>query len=115
MAKQPEARFKNKIVPLIRKLPNTDGFIKEAGAIIGLLDSYWCINGRFVGLEFKKDLQETFKNDRRTIHQRRTIEKIIAAGGYAKFVYPENWEETYADLSAIALGPERPPLRINWR
>lgn len=107
MARQLERNFKKKVVALLKALPNTDGFVKEAGAIRGLLDTYWCINGYFVALELKKNEAESRKNDARTKLQWQTIHKIRAAGGYAEMVYPENWDVIYTTLSAIA---EPPPV-----
>lgn len=102
MARQLERNFKKTVLALMRKLPRTDGFVKEAGAIRGLLDTYWCVNGHFVGLELKKSQAESLKSDARTKLQWQTIKKIRAAGGFAEMAYPENWNEIFLRISTLA-------------
>lgn len=100
--KQPETKFKEKILPLLKALPNS-WFIKtQMLSLIGIPDILGCLNGYFVALELKKERKEAFKKHGRVRLQGHILMLIRDAGGYGEFVYPENWEEIHGELSLIA-------------
>lgn len=96
MAKKPETRFKEKIVPKLKALGGW-GFKTQQVALMGIPDILWCFNGLFVALELKAT-----KHDKATKLQQKILDDIKAAGGYAEVVHPDNWEEIYADLKVLA-------------
>lgn len=87
-----EAAYQRKLIQRLRKLPKTWWAIKEARAIRGLPDIYGCVNGNFVTLEVKKNQAEAMETTGRIVLQRKTINDVKDAGGFAEFVYPENEE-----------------------
>ena len=100
--KQPETKFKEKIFPILKLLPNSFYFSAQMKSIRGIPDIVGCINGVFVGLELKKNRAESRRKTGRTVLQGHRLIQIRNAGGYGEFVYPENWEEIHKELSAIA-------------
>lgn len=103
MAKQPETKFKEKVLPMLRKLPKS-WFIKtQMLSLVGVPDIIGCVNGRFVALELKKSRKEAEKAHGGAVLQRHLLAKIRRAGGFADFCYPENWGEIHEGLSRIAV------------
>lgn len=96
---QPETRFKNRIRPLLKALPNTWLTKTQQRALRGTPDFLMCVNGRFVALELKKSSKE--KPDPLQLHN---LELIQKAGGVGLVVFPENWNEVYDQLKTIAGG-----------
>ena len=82
-----EKAFQTKLIKLIEK---NNGYVVKfnASAIskIGVPDLLACINGKFVGLEVKKE------NGKPTDIQLWNIEKIKKSGGIAMVVKPSNYE-----------------------
>jgi hypothetical protein len=100
--KQPETLFKQKILPLLRALPNSF-FIKiQMLAVLGIHDIIGCLNGKFIALELKRNRTEAARKTGRTKLQGYILLQIRGAGGYAEFVYPENWEKIHGELSEIS-------------
>lgn len=60
-----------------------------------------CVRGIFVGLEYKAT-----SSSRVDPLQRLKLSRIIAAGGYAAIVFPENANEILGDLLWLANRPE---------
>lgn len=88
----------------LEKLPNSYWEPKvESQNIRGVLDRRGCINSIFVGLEFKRSKKDAMEKTGRIVLQRRTINQIILAGGFADFVYPENWKDVFDTLTQLAL------------
>lgn len=100
--KQPETKFKEKVLPLLRALPNS-WFIKtQMVALLGIPDILGCLNGHFVALELKKSRTEAEKKHGRVRLQGHILMQIRNVGGYGEFLYPENWDEIYSQLSHIS-------------
>lgn len=96
-----ESKFENKCIQELRKLPNSFWPEKvESKMIRGLNDRTGCVLGKYVALEFKMD-QNCLK-DPRTKLQEYVLDLIEDSGGYAAFVYPENWPVIYNDIRKIA-------------
>lgn len=65
----------------------------------GVPDVIGVINGKFVALELKASNKGHGGAGEKL--QDHVINKIKKHGGYAKKVYPENWEETYSELQSL--------------
>ena len=89
-----ESEFRDRLVkPYLKKI-KAYFFVKEALALLGIPDIIGCHNGKFFAMELKRS-----KNSHRRKMQAYVIGKIKQAGGFAEFVYPENWEQIKKDLS----------------
>ena len=90
----PENKFKNgKLKRELKKIPNLYYFVKEAGSLRGIADIVGLCNGHYFSLEVK-----AAKNSPRTKLQERHLRLVIAAGGFAEFIYPENCDEILKKL-----------------
>ena len=94
-----EAPFRKKVDVELKKLPNSHWFSIQQIAIRGTPDKLGCLNGTFVALEYKRSGEA-----KRSALQKRNIRKINEAGGYGRFVYPENWAPILQELKGIANG-----------
>lgn len=104
---QSESEFEKTAVTRILLLPRTFGLPKlEHGSIRGIPDRLFCVNGIFCALEFKKNKKEAMANTGRIVLQKKTINEIRSAGGYAVIVCPENWGDVFFDLQIIAQAEE---------
>lgn len=65
----------------------------QAASIRGIPDVEACFYGWYVALECKRD-----KNARREPLQLFTLDRIQLAGGFARIVYPENWDEVLSEI-----------------
>lgn len=110
MAKGPEKKFEARITPKLRSIENTWWGTTQPGSIRFLPDKWGCVNGVFVWLELKKSEAEAKKKSGRNVMQQHMISVIQATGGYAKFVYPENWEKVYREIQEIAKSMD--PMRL---
>lgn len=100
---KPESKFRqHHVVPFLKTLPNTyyDG-IQQASKS-GSLDFYLCVNGRFVGMELKKDELAVVSD-----LQKHHLQKIQRAGGDAFLVYPKNFDRIREYLEQLAKGAPR--------
>lgn len=97
MAKKPETVFKERIQPRLKALKNSWWEKIQQVGVIGTPDILGCVSGIFVALELKKD--EKAPIEPLQIHK---LKKIEQAGGVAFIVYPENWDEVYAQLQLLA-------------
>lgn len=111
MSKKPETKFKEKILPLLRELPNTWAEKIQQVSLRGTPDILGCFNGHFVAIELKKDLKELEKKDATSILQDYKLEKIRAAGGIAIKVSPEGWDEVYKFLQELSNGTKIKKVR----
>lgn len=95
-----EKQFENKIKKFLETLPKEWHFKHWAGQYskAGIPDIIGCINGRFVGIEVKAS------NGKPSMLQIRNIKQINEAGGYARIIYPEQFDELKEDLSSISKG-----------
>lgn len=88
MSEKSEKNFENKIKKFLNTLPNTWHFKHWAGPYSpsGIPDIIACINGRFVGIEVKKDSGKVSKL------QERNIRLINNANGVGIILYPNNFD-----------------------
>lgn len=93
-----EADFQRKLIKLLRTIPNSKWFVKEAKAIRGIPDIIGCIAGKYVALEVKRSEAESKGNTGRIVLQKQFIKEVVKAGGYACLIYPENHQEILEDL-----------------
>jgi Holliday junction resolvase len=77
-------------------MPGTVWFSIQQVAINGTPDILGCANGIFVALELKASAKS-----RRSKLQEYNIKKINDAGGFARFVYPENWDYVQEELKKL--------------
>lgn len=96
-----EKNFQKKVLLLLRKIPNSYFFKKEAVALRGIPDIIGCVNGTFVALELKKSEKEA--NTKRKGHtlQKHNINLIREANGLGFVVYPENLDEIFIKLRSL--------------
>ena len=101
-----ESKFEKKCIIELRKLPYSYWPDKvDSPTIRGIPDRVGCVMGVYCALEFKRNKTEARKQTGRTVLQRKTLRDIHAAGGFAAFVYPENWDHVLNKIKAIiALG-----------
>ena len=93
----PEARFARRV----------DGFLSSLNCLvyninmmsqIGVPDRIGCVRGRFFAMEIKKSRAASNKKSSTIALQHYNIEKIQANGGFATFVYPENFSQVKKDF-----------------
>jgi hypothetical protein len=94
--KKPETRFRERFVKKLKKLPNTHFFSIQQVAIRGVPDLLGLVDGRFVALELKASSKANV-----TELQKIALQKIAAAGGIARVVYPENELEILGELECL--------------
>lgn len=99
MSKQPETKFKEKVITDLKKLPNTWFTKIQQLAKSGDPDFACCINGMFVAIELKKDAKS-----KPSPLQQWVLEAIVEAGGIACVANPENWKSTLEELTKLANG-----------
>lgn len=94
-----EKDFENKIVKTFLKSLNKCWFFKVHGGsmfqVAGIPDIIGVVNGKFIALELKAEKGTPSQL------QLRIIRLIKAAGGYAKVVYPKDWEEVEEELRRL--------------
>jgi len=96
MASKPETVFRARCQEKLKKLNGYYISIQQV-TIVGHPDKLACIWGRFVALEFKKTAKE--KPTPMQIYNEKIIKKN---GGLHFYVFPENWEEVYAELKKLS-------------
>lgn len=97
LSKKPETKFKERIFPLLAVLPNSWWEKIQQRTIRGTPDILGAIGGILIALELKADGDEV--PDALQLHK---LDMIRQAGGFAWVVHPDNWDEVYADLCALA-------------
>ncbi|MBU5486995.1 MAG: VRR-NUC domain-containing protein [Clostridium sp.] len=92
-----EKQFENKIKKFLDGLPNTYYFKYWAGPYSksGIPDIIACINGHFVGIEVKAETGHPSEL------QKRNIRLIQSAKGYARIVYPKDFESLKNELNEL--------------
>lgn len=101
MLKKNEAHFKDKVKDRLKSLgPECYFFIKEAKSLRGIADVIGCYRGRFFAWELKKSQAEAHKDRDGHKLQLFYLEKVKTSGGLGRVVYPENFEECWAELIA---------------
>lgn len=93
MSKQPETKFKEKVQRMLDKLAPDAWYIKVQQVVsVGDPDILICIKGRFVAWELKVGKNKATKL------QAYKLQCITNAGGVARVVTPENFEEAWSEL-----------------
>lgn len=92
-----ERSFRKKAMDKINSLPNTWFESIQQVSIRGTPDVIGCVNGTFVALEFKKNI--TAKRSQMQMYKGDCIKK---SKGVHFFIYPENFEDVYSELSKMA-------------
>lgn len=93
MAQTPEKLVKNRIDAILKELgvwyfkPSANGYGRSS-----IPDFIGCLEGGFIAIEAKA------KGNKPTVLQAREIERIKAAGGFAKVINEENVDGLKADL-----------------
>lgn len=90
---QKETKFSQKISSrLATQKPWIWYFKTQMLALLGIPDYIICANGKFIAWELKVG------HNKATTLQRFILDKIEAAGGIARVVTPENYEECYQEV-----------------
>lgn len=95
--KQPETKFKEKIVPKLKALSNVWLVKIQQRTIVGTPDILMCLGGLFVAIELKVD-------SKLTKLQEYNLTKIHEAGGIAMVLTPRNMEECLLYLETLSKG-----------
>ena len=113
MAKQPETLFiESRVKPVLDTIP-CYYFRKEAASIRGLPDIIGVTKGgRFFAFEVKKAKSEL--GCRRTALQDYILKKIRKMGGFAEFIYPENFEQTIKTFVFSSFPDDEAQSVWNW-
>jgi hypothetical protein len=103
---KPETAFRqNRVIPMLKKIPNLywDGI--QQVAKVGSLDLHICLVGFFIGMEIKAYTPRlTQKKTATEALQDYNLECIVKAGGIGIKVYPENLEEVRDYLHNLSRG-----------
>lgn len=92
---QPETRFKNKIRPLLERIPGSWWVKTQQVALRGVPDILGVIKGRMVAIELKVG------DNKADPLQEYTLEQIRKAGGLAFVAHPKNYRKIVAELEDI--------------
>ena len=98
-----EKTFENKVKKMLKQ--KEIWHFKVWGSMFqaaGVPDILGCCNGRFIALELKAD------NGIASKLQLWTIEQIKKSGGYARTVYPCDYDNLVSDLNLILDNPTNP-------
>lgn len=93
-----ERAFRRKVDERLKEIPNSWWESIQQQTINGTPDKLGVINGIFIALELKRSSRAEISE-----LQKYKLAKITAAGGYARVLFPENVEEVFRDLYAMAL------------
>lgn len=88
-----EKTFENKVKKWLKA--NNIWYFKVWGSMFqkaGVPDILACVGGQFVALEIKDEKGKPSKL------QEYVVEQINNSGGYARFVYPSNYDSLISDL-----------------
>ena len=91
-----EKLFENKVKKWLKS--NNIWYFKVWGSMFqkaGVPDILACVGGRFVALEIKDEKGKPSKL------QEYVISEINKSGGYARFVYPSDYDELTSELQAL--------------
>lgn len=97
MAVITERVFRAKVVEKLRQIPKSWWESIQQQSISGTPDVLGVINGYFIALEFKRSRRAEVSK-----LQVYKLNKISEAGGYARVIHPENFEEIVRDLYSMA-------------
>ncbi len=107
--KKPETIFREKVRPLLKAIDQSVWFTLQQSTINGTPDISGVVASWPVWLELKASAQA-----KRAALQVYNLERINRAGGFALFVYPENWSDVHSfllNLSVKGRSHDRDDLR----
>lgn len=96
MIKQPETRFKERVLPRLRRIPKSWWVKIQQVGIRGTPDVLGCIDGQFVAIELKQSAKAHVDT-----LQKHELTKICCSNGWAFIMFPENEEEVFTELEGI--------------
>ena len=97
-----ETVFEAKCIKALRALPNSHWPDKvDALSVRGIPDRVGCVSGRYVAIEFKKDITEFRKKTGRIVLQKYTLLEISKAGGYTFVAYPDIWPGIFNEIKIL--------------
>jgi hypothetical protein len=100
MQKKNEAHFKGRVKARLDSLgPDCYYFVKEAKAVRGIADVIGWYKGRPFAWELKRSHTESLKDRDGHALQKYNLERASNAGGLGRFVYPENFDECWEELT----------------
>jgi hypothetical protein len=89
---QPETRFKNKVLPLLREIPDSWWVKIQQRVIRATPDIIGTVGGVFVAWELKTDCGEP------TALQLHRLDQINASGGWGRVIMPSNLNQELQHL-----------------
>ena len=102
--KKAETKFAERVDRNIKALPGSCWFNIQQLSLHGTPDRLGVIKGRFIALELKPRIEDSLKSNKTVSLQTFFLGKVNHCGGYATFLYPENFEKVMSHLSRISLG-----------
>lgn len=97
MAKQPETKFKEKVLKRLRMIPGSYWLKIQSVAIRGIPDILGVVNGKFIALELKVPPNKLKPGSL----QWHIIHQLKKAGAYAREVTPDTLDETLKNLENL--------------
>lgn len=97
MAKQPETKFKEKVLRELRKIPNSYWIKIQSVSIRGIPDIIGTVNGHFVALELKVPPNRLKPGGLQWL----VIQELKKAGAYAREVIPDTLNETLDNIKLL--------------
>jgi hypothetical protein len=82
--------------------PDCYYFVKEALALRGIADIIGCYRGKFFAWELKRSERVAKNNREGYALQKYNLERVKAANGVGRVVYPENLDEALVELMTAA-------------
>ena len=101
-----EKNFAKKVDQFLLIIPGVQLFNIQALQVRGIPDRMGTIGGRAVLLELKREPPKKPYRGREKL-QAKTLRDYALAGAYARFVYPENWDEIREDLLLLSGFPQK--------
>jgi len=96
MAKKPETKFKEKVLPLLEAIPQSVWVKTQMVSVRGIPDWIGCVNGFAVFMEMKAE------GGRADPLQKYRLTKAAISGAYAAILEPSNLEKVLLDLKALS-------------
>ena len=93
---QEETRFKNKILPILKRMPNSWVLKTQEVARSGVPDILMCLSGIFISIELKTEGGTVSKL------QDYNLKKIVKAGGIGLVIQPSNLDASIQFLENLA-------------
>jgi len=95
--KKPETKFRESTYKDLNSLENCFWESIQQKTIKGSCDLIMCLNGKYIGIEYKKDA-----NTEPMKYQQYKHKKIKKANGIVFIAYPENWKKIMQKLRYLS-------------